>query len=84
MSSVLDSSRPSMVGGNRCLAMHVLGDGRLLVTRFLTRFGEVVWMIDDLTRSDEDPCGLGVEVFQGALSGAKARLRALLGRERAR
>lgn len=38
----------------------------LLVTRFLSRFGDVIWMVDDTSRADEDPAGLGVEVYQGA------------------
>jgi hypothetical protein len=63
----------------RALALHLV-DERFLVTRFLTRFGEVTWMIDDITRADEDPAGLGVEVYQGDVAGCRARLRELMGR----
>lgn len=60
----------------RVLSVHRID--RFLVTRFLSRFGEVVWHIDDTSRSEEDPAGLGAEVYQGGLAGAKGRLRALL------
>ena len=65
----------------RALALHLLDD-RFLVTRFLTRFAEKIWMIDDITRADEDPAGLGVELYQGDLAGCRARLRELLGRKK--
>lgn len=64
----------------RSLTSHLLAE-RFYVTRFLTRFGEITWMIDDISRADEDPAGLGVELYQGDLDGCKARLRELLGRE---
>lgn len=67
----------------RMIAAHQLsanGQPAVLVSRFLSRFGTTEWFVDDLTRADEDPCGLGVTVHQGDLAGARLAIRRLLGR----
>lgn len=57
----------------RILSFHELFDGKILASRFLTRFGETVWMVDEV-----EPDGLlGKELFQGDRAGAVRELRRL-------
>jgi hypothetical protein len=54
-----------------------IDNGRIYVSRMMTRQGIIEWFVDDLTRADEDPCGFGLTVYQGPIEGVAAAVRKL-------
>jgi len=57
----------------RILSFHELFDGTIVASRFLTRFGDVVWMVDEVLTDG----AFGEELFQGDRAGCVRKLREL-------
>jgi len=50
-----------------------IDENRVYVSREMNRAGVLEWVVDDLTRAIEDPCGFGVTVYRGPSAGAARR-----------